>query len=223
MNEKNKLSELSIAVADDHRLMLEGLRSLLAQNGIHNVALFRTAGELIDSLRTRAYHIYIIDLEMPDMDGFALMDAIRGERPDARIIVNTIHDELWTVRRLADARVSGILLKSQDSSAVMEALGAVAAGRTYCCPEVREALQLMESRGMEHPSQREMEVLRAIADGLPSREIAGRLYISENTVEAHRKSLFAKLGVRNLADLIVKAGRRGYLGWRKAKNGGNTT
>lgn len=223
MNEKNKLSELSIAVADDHRLMLEGLRSLLAQNGIHNVALFRTAGELIDSLRTRAYHIYIIDLEMPDMDGFALMDAIRRERPDARIIVNTIHDELWTVRRLADARVSGILLKSQDSSAVMEALGAVAAGRTYCCPEVREALQQMESRGMEHPSQREMEVLRAIADGLPSREIAGRLYISENTVEAHRKSLFAKLGVRNLADLIVKAGRRGYLGWRKAKNGGNTT
>lgn len=217
MNEKNKLSELSIAVADDHRLMLEGLRSLLAQNGIHNVALFRTAGELIDSLRTRAYHIYIIDLEMPDMDGFALMDAIRRERPDARIIVNTIHDELWTVRRLADARVSGILLKSQDSSAVMEALGAVAAGRTYCCPEVREALQQMESRGMEHPSQREMEVLRAIADGLPSREIAGRLYISENTVEAHRKSLFAKLGVRNLADLIVKAGKRGYLGWRKTK------
>lgn len=211
------LSKLSIAVADDHQLMLEGISGLLAKNGMHDVALFRTGADLVRSLRTRAYHIYMIDVEMPDMDGFALIHAIRDTWPEARIIVNTIHDELWTVRRLADAHVSGILLKSQDSSAVMETLCAVAAGRTCYCPEVCEALQLMEGRGMEHPSQREMEVLRAIADGLPSREIADRLYISENTVEAHRKSLFAKLGVRNLADLIVKAGKRGYLGWRKTK------
>lgn len=217
MKQEQELAGLSIAVADDHQLMLEGIHALLAQNGINNVALFRTGAELLGSLSTRAYHIYIIDLEMPDMDGLTLIEAIRRERPKARIIVNTIHDELWTVCRLAAARVNGILLKSLDMSLVMDALRAVTGGRTYYCDEVRRALQMVEDRGLVHPSQREMEVLEAIADGLMSREIADRLYISENTVEAHRKSLFAKLGVRNIADLIVKAGKRGYLGWRKPK------
>lgn len=217
MDKKMNLQELSIAVADDHQLMLEGIGALLARNGIRNVALFRTGTDLVRSLHTRAYHIYVIDVEMPDMDGFALIHAIRDTWPEARIIVNTIHDELWTVCRLVACRVDGILFKSLDASLVMEALRAVAVGRPYYCEEVREALRMMEDKGVEHPSQREMEVLQAIAEGLVSREIADKLFISENTVEAHRKSLFAKLGVRNIADLIVKAGKRGYLGWGKDK------
>lgn len=215
MDKKMNLQELSIAVADDHQLMLEGIGALLARNGIRNVALFRTAGQLVAA--ARVYSIYMIDLEMPDMDGFALIDAIREAHPGARIIVNTIHDELWTVCRLVACRVDGILFKSLDSSLVMEALRAVAAGRPYYCEEVREALRMMEDKGVEHPSQREMEVLQAIAEGLVSREIADKLFISENTVEAHRKSLFAKLGVRNIADLVVKATKRGYLGVDRAK------
>lgn len=211
MNGKTDLSGLRIAVADDHHLILEGLRSLLAQNCISDVTLFRSASALVESLHTRAYHIYIVDLEMPDMDGFDLISAIRGARPGARIIVNTIHDELWTVRRLVAGHVNGILFKSLDTSLVLEAIRRVADGGMYYCEEVHEALQMMEERGMEHPSQREMEVLQAIADGLTSREIADKLFISENTVEAHRKNLFAKLNVRNIADLVMKAMKRGYL------------
>ena len=218
MREEMDLRELSIAVADDHQRMLEGIRTLLAKKGIRDVTLFRTARELMAYLRTRAFHIYIIDVELPDMDGFTLIDAIRRERPQARIIVNTIHDELWTVCRLVAARVDGILFKTLDASALPDALRAVADGRTYYCEEVGEALRMVEDKGIEHPSLREMEVLHAIADGRVSREIADSLCISENTVEAHRKNLFAKLGVRNIADLIVKAGRRGYLGWRKANH-----
>lgn len=80
MKQEQELAGLSIAVADDHQLMLEGIHALLAQNGINNVALFRTGAELLGSLSTRAYHIYIIDLEMPDMDGLTLIEAIRRER-----------------------------------------------------------------------------------------------------------------------------------------------
>lgn len=220
MDKKIDLRELSVAVTDDHQLMLDGIRSLLTKNGVRDVALFRTGEELVQSLRERAYHIYIIDVEMPDMDGFELVDAIRRERPRAGIIVNTIHDELWTVCRLVAAQVDGILFKSLNTSLVVDALRAVASGRTYYCDEVRDALQMVEEKGVEHPSHREMEVLRAIADGQMSREIANSLCISENTVEAHRKSLFAKLGVRNIADLIVKTGKRGYLGWRKSGSQG---
>lgn len=211
MNKKIDLPDLHIAVADDHQLMLEGLHSLLARNGITAVCLFRSAAELLGSLHAHSYHIYIVDLEMPDMDGFALIRAIRRVQPEARIIVNTIHDELWTVRRLVALQVDGILFKSLDAGLLMEAIRAIAGGGRYYCREVQAALDMMDAKGMEHPSQREMDVLRAISQGLTSREIADRLFISENTVEAHRKSLFTKLNVRNLADLVMKAIRRGYL------------
>lgn len=211
MNKKSVSSGLRIAVADDHQLILEGFRSLLTRNNINDIKLFSSAIALIDSLETLAYNIYIIDLELPDMNGFDLIQAIRKKYPDAIIIVNTIHDELWTMRRLVDNHVNGILFKSLDTSLVIEAINTVMAGKKYYCNEVQETLKIMEEKGMEHPTQREMEILQSIANGLTSKEMAKKFFISENTVEAHRKSLFSKLKVHNTADLIMKAIKRGYL------------
>ncbi len=204
------MADLRIAVIDDHNLVLEGVRSLLARNGMMQVELFRSAAALTDVLRTRPYDIYIVDVELPDMDGFLLIDAIREVWPKARIIVSTIHDELWTVRKLVARNVDGIVYKSLDMSLVVDAIHDVLSGERYYCGEVQEALRIMDN-GIDHPSQREMEVLNAIANGYTSKEIAARLFISENTVEAHRKSLFTKLEARNIADLVMKAIKRGYI------------
>ena len=211
MSENIDLSELRIAVVDDHNLVLEGFRSLLTRNGLRHVELGRSAAALTDILRTRTYDIYIIDVELPDMDGFLLIDAIREAWPSARIIVSTIHDELWTVRKLVARNVDAIVYKSLDMAHVMEAIRDVSCGEHYYCDEVMTALGMMRN-GIDHPSQREMDVLQAIAGGLTSKEIAQRLFISENTVEAHRKSLFQKLEARNIADLVMKAVKRGYIG-----------
>ena len=211
MSENIDLSELRIAVVDDHNLVLEGFRSLLTRNGLRHVELFRSAAALTDILRTRTYDIYIIDVELPDMDGFLLIDAIREAWPSARITVSTIHDELWTVRKLVARNVDAIVYKSLDMAHVMEAIRDVSCGEHYYCDEVMTALGMMRN-GIDHPSQREMDVLQAIAGGLTSKEIAQRLFISENTVEAHRKSLFQKLEARNIADLVMMAVKRGYIG-----------
>lgn len=211
MSENTDISELRIAVVDDHNLILEGFRSLLRRNGLQSVDLFRSAAAIIDILRTRPYDIYIVDVEMPDMDGYLLIDAIRDAWPESRIIVSTIHDELWTVRKLISRNVDAIVYKSLDMEHVIEAIRLVSSGKSYYCDEVKVTLNLMED-GIDHPSPREMDVLQGIAGGLTSREIAQQLYISENTVEAHRKSLFQKLKVRNIADLIMKAVKRGYIG-----------
>lgn len=197
-------------MVDDHNLVLEGFRSLLTRNGLCHVELFRSAAALTDILYTRTYDIYIVDVELPDMDGFLLIDAIREAWPSARIIVSTIHDELWTVRKLVARNVDAIVYKSLDMGHVMEAIREVQGDRHYYCDEVMAALGLMNN-GIDHPSQREMDVLQAIAGGLTSKEIAQRLFISENTVEAHRKSLFQKLEARNIADLVMKAVKRGYI------------
>lgn len=204
------LSELSVCITDDHGLILEGFRSVLTNNGISNVDIYSNAGDLLNVFSQKHYDIYIIDVEMPGMDGISLTDTIRKTYPDAKIIVSTIHDELWTLRKLAERNVDAIVYKSPDSSQMMTAIQSLLNGQQYYCAEAEAALKLM-SKDIEHPSQREMEVLQAIGNGLTSKEIADKLFISENTVEAHRKSLFTKLEARNIAELIVTAVRRGYI------------
>lgn len=147
---------------------------------------------------------------MPDIDGFTLIDIVREHKPDAKIIVNTIHQEVWIIRRMLDKKVNAILSKSTDFSKITEAIEAVINGKQYFCPEVRKKLN-RHRLTLDHPSEREIEVLRAMARGWTSKEIAAHLFISENTVETHRKKLFLKLNARNIADLIVKAIARGYI------------
>lgn len=210
MSENIDLADLRIAVVDDHSLVLEGFRSLLRHNGICNVELFRSAAALVDILKSRPYDIYIIDVEMPDMDGYLLIEAIRNVWHDSRIIVSTIHDELWVLQKLMRYNVNAIVYKSVDMKHVIDAIRSVCNDEYYYCDEVKDILGLAKDE-VCIPSSREMDVLQEIAKGHTSKEIATALCISENTVEAHRKSLFQKLKVRNLAHLIIKAVERGYI------------
>ncbi|MDE6555497.1 MAG: response regulator transcription factor [Duncaniella sp.] len=202
---------MSIAVVEDHDLVREGISTLLHNQGINDVEKFGTAHGLIDSLdNSRKYDFYIVDLELPDMDGFVLIEMIRARNPIAKLIVSTMHDEIWTLRKLLARDVNAIIYKSSGGNEIIAAIREVLAGNTYYCDEVTKALGVARDSSL-HPSVRELEVLYHIAQGKTSREIAGLMYVSENTIEAHRKSLFSKLEAVNVADLIVKAIDKGYL------------
>lgn len=211
MTDSNKLSKMNIAVVDDHDLIREGINAMLAANGVGNIARFGTATQLIEALDAgHSYDYYIVDLELPDIDGFVLIEKIRARNNSAHIIVSTVHDEIWTLRKLVARDVDAIVYKSGAGSEILKAIHEIAAGRRYYCAE---ALQALKPAGDDsrHPSPRELEVLYQIALGKTTKEIAGALFVSENTVEAHRKSLFQKLGAVNAADLILKAVKSGYL------------
>lgn len=212
MNEAQKylLQDLSVAIVDDHALILEGFKSLMQGCNAKNVETFGCASGLIDAMGRHCFDIYIIDIGLPDIDGFELIDKIRSKHAGARIIVNTIHEEIWLLRRMLDKDVNAILLKSTDFMQMVNAITAVMGGEQYFCPGVKRKIARYRQK-IEHPSERETDILKAIAGGYTSKEIANMLFISENTVEAHRKRLFIKLGARNIADLIVKAIDRGYI------------
>ncbi len=205
-----RLRDLSVAIVDDHALVLEGFKSLLNKHGVNDVVTFSKADELMDILPAHGFDIYIVDIGMPDVNGFVLIDAIRERYADARIIVNTIHEEIWLIRRMLDRGVNAILYKTTDFSRVIEAIVTVLNGERYFCPEYRKTLKRLDI-GNDIPSLREIEVLRDIARGYTSKEIASHLFVSENTVESHRKSLFSKLKARNIADLVMKAVAMGYI------------
>ncbi len=212
MNEAQRylLQDKCVAVVDDHALILEGFKSLMQGCGVDNVDTFIRGADLVSALPYRKHDLYIIDIGMPDIDGFELIDIIRSTYADARIIVNTIHEEIWLLRRMLDKGVNAIMFKSTDFTQMVEAMTTVMNGGQYFCPGLKKRLYGCR-RHIEHPSEREIEILKALAKGYTSKEIAQRLFISENTVETHRKSLFTKLGARNMADLTVKAITRGYI------------
>ncbi len=210
-------SQLKIALVDDHDLVREGLNAVLVSNGATCVDKFGSGMALIESLDLgKTYDFFVIDLELPDIDGFVLIEMLRARNPVAQIIVSTVHDEVWTLRKLLSRDVNAIIYKSGDGNEIVEAIFEILNGRNYYCKEALKTLQAAKDNSL-HPSSRELQVLYQIAQGKTSREIAAAMFITENTVEAHRKALFSKIGAVNVADLIIKSIDRGYI----KKNLGN--
>lgn len=206
--------QLKIAVVDDHDLIREGLKAILEGHGVGSVEKFGSAFALLSRLGEGVdFDFYVIDIELPDVDGLTLTGKIRAINPDARIIVSTIHDEIWTLRKLIAYNVDGIIYKSGDSEEVVTAIHEIQDGRKYYCEQVTNTLDLA-TKDANHPTARELEVLNEIALGKTSREIAEDLFVSDNTIEAHRKALLTKLGAINVADMIVKAMEKGYISKR---------
>lgn len=211
MANESRLSQMNIAIVDDHDLIREGLHAVLAIRGVNSVEKFSTATDLVSRLdKGECFDFYVIDLELPDMDGFVLIENIRARYSEARIIVSTVHDEIWTLRKLLARDVNAIIYKSGSGNEIIAAMNEILDGNKYYCEAVQRVIDTAADSS-SHPTSRELEVLNQMAQGKTSREIAAALFVSDNTIEAHRKALFHKLGAINAVDLIVKAVEKGYI------------
>ena len=210
-NRRYRLEDLSVAIVDDHELVLEGFSSYMRRQGMGQVEAFARADELLSRVESRGgFSVYIVDVELPDMDAGELIDRLRSLDERARIVVNTVHEELWVARRLMEKQVDGVMYKSGPLEQLLEAVDAVVCGRKYFCRKFRRMESQLQQTDHEL-TRREQDVLLAIAQGLSSKEIAAHLFISENTVESHRQNLLSKLAARNVAELIMKGIAAGYL------------
>lgn len=211
--EKNRiisLENISIAIVDDHDVVLEGYKSFFARNGIEGIETFSRAKQLIQRVCAKHFNIYIVDVELPDMDAYSLIDKIRELHPEARIIINTIHDEPWTVNKLSAKKVDGVVYKSGNLSQLIEAIESVVYGQHYFCGDFKKTKKRLDVQN-DILSNREKDILRNIAQGLSTKQIAEKLFLSENTVENHRKNIFRKMHVKNVAELMIKAIAVGYI------------
>lgn len=202
MDDKYKFEGVSVAIIDDHELVLEGFRSFLERNGIPDVEAFSKAQPLLDRVASHPFTIYVADVELADIEITTLIDQIRNLQPNAKIIINTMHEEMWVVNKMTEKDVDGVMYKSGELHQLLEAIAAVAKGHKFFCKKFQRLKNSLQVQN-QIPSDRELEVLAYIAKGYSTKEIAVKLFISENTVENHRKSLFRKLKANNMADLIV--------------------
>ena len=205
-----KTDKASLLIVEDHGIVALGLKTLLAENpSLGKICSVITARQAIEMSVEQHFDIYIIDVELPDMTGIDLVKSLKTLCPDAAFIFHTIHDELWTLRQMMDGGADAVVMKSDNTDELFAAINQVMAGGSYFSSNYRQACEQMEQ--YQTLSPREIEVLQLIADGLMTRDIAKRLFVSDNTIEFHRKRIMRKLAATNMAQLVKEGIARGYI------------
>lgn len=207
---------IRLVLCDDHRIVTEGLINLLANNSdVECVGTAHSAAEALVQLEHLNADVLLTDLDMPEVDGFQLAERAKAKQPDLKVVILSMHDEPALVKRAMDLGADGFLVKTAGREEVLLAVREAVAGRKHFSAGVMEAFLRNDTRtlkGMEllrGLTEREVEVLAALAEGLGNKEIGDRMGVSPRTVDSHRTNLMRKLDVHNVAGLVriaIKAG-----------------
>jgi NarL family two-component system response regulator YdfI len=209
---------IRILAADDHLIIRQGLRLILeTEDGFEMVGEASDGAEAIRLCAELYPDVVLMDLRMPGMDGLTAIERLSLEQPQVAVVILTTFNEDDLMMRGLRAGAKGYLLKDTDRETLFNTIRAAARGQTLLKPEVIARVLLQTgAAGTAAPVQtdltgRELEVLRAVAQGERSKEIALRLGISERTVKAHLASIYNRLGVDSRAAAIAVASRRGLI------------
>ena len=195
---------------DDHPLLREGIAALVGnQTDMRLVAEASNGREAIELFRTHRPDITLMDLQMPEMSGIDAMISIRGEFPDARIIVLTTHAGDVQVSRALKAGARAYLLKGSLRKELLDTIRAVHAGQKRLSSEV--AAEIAEHATDDALTPREIDVLRLVAAGNPNKEIAAQLSLTEETVKSHIRNILAKLGANDRTHAVAIGLKRGII------------
>jgi DNA-binding NarL/FixJ family response regulator len=201
---------IRILSVEDHPVFREGLATIISfEPDMLLVARASNAVEAVAEFRRHRPDVTLMDIGLPGTNGTDTLIAIRGEFPEARIIMLTTSDCDGDIQRALRAGASGYILKSMHMDELLSVIRSVHTGRRQIPPEV--AARLAEHLGDDDLTAREMDVLRLIRDGYRNKQIADQLSISENTVNFHIKNLVDKLQANDRTHAVTIALRRGLL------------
>lgn len=207
----------NIILADDHQMIIDGIKALLADDEqVTIVAEARSGVEVLQILKEKANHVHVIvmDINMPDMDGIDTSKQIRKIYPWIKILVLSMYNKPGFIQQLISAGVSGYILKNTGKEELLTAITAITQGREYFSQEVTASVMnsyRSDSRQMAvELTKREQEILKLLAGAYTTPEIAEKLFISPYTVDTHRKNLLSKLNLKNTPALVKYALENGY-------------
>ena len=202
--------QIRIMTVDDHPVLRQGIAALISDQPDMVLVSEATNGrEAIQQFRAHRPDVTLMDLQMPEMNGLDAMIAIRGEFPDARIVVLTTYTGDVQARRALQAGARAYLLKNSLHKELLDTIRAVHAGRKNLSPEV--SFELAEHVAEDSLSPLEVRVLRLIADGNSNKEIAVRLTVSEDSVKGHVRNILSKLGANDRTHAAMIGVKRGII------------
>ncbi|MFZ6009510.1 MAG: response regulator [Bacteroidota bacterium] len=204
-----------ILIADDHSMVRDGVKNLIRQNKDLTVIGEAESGsqtlELFDSLKP---DLLILDISMPDMNGMEVSKEILAKDPTANIVILSMYDDEDYISRCLEYGVKGYVVKNESGSELDYAIKSVLQGKNYFSRQAQDVIFKKYTQNVSRKKQREdtvkltkreVEIIKLIADGLTSQQMADKLFISPRTVETHRANLMKKVGVKNAVELVKKA------------------
>ncbi|HBH25535.1 MAG TPA: DNA-binding response regulator [Cytophagales bacterium] len=206
---------MKILLADDHRMFIEGISYMLREAGCEVVGIAQNGTEALAFLQQNDYpDLLMLDIEMPEMDGVEVAEKIKEEYTELKIIVLTMHDEPEFIRQMLKLGVDGYILKDAGKEILVEAVETVKSGKKYFGEKITENVFSGFTQPKSIPTkltQRELEIIRLIADQKTTGQMARELFLSKHTIETHRKNILLKLGLKNSAGLVKYAMKHGLI------------
>ena len=205
---------ISVYIVDDHELIIEGIISFLQKEKNIKVAGYATtAMACIDFFKSNTADVILMDINLPDMSGLDLCKLIKTNYAGINVIALSTLNQGSYITQIIENGASGYLLKNADKEEILAAIATVQSGKTFFSFEAGKIYKATTEKktGLPVLSKREKEILKLIAEGLTNLEISKQLFISIDTVDTHRKNLYAKLNVKNTALLIRYAIEHNYL------------
>ncbi len=206
-----KPNKIRIAIVDDHQIVIDGIRSLLeGQSDFSIVACSTSAKQMLDTLHQTAVDILLTDIMMPEMTGQQLAKKVKEQFPQIKILALSMSGQGSVVNEMInDADIAGYVLKNIGQQELSKAITKIASGGIYFSEEVLDELTRYSNVKKEnietHLTQREIEIVGLIEKELSNKEIANKLFISERTVETHRKNIFRKTKTNSVIGLVKYA------------------
>jgi DNA-binding NarL/FixJ family response regulator len=205
--------QTKVFIVDDHYLVIEGIRSLLhTDNSIEWIGHAMTAASCLAFLKQQQPDVLLMDVNLPDKSGIELCKEVRTLYPSVFVLGLSTFNEYSFVKKMMNNGASGYLLKNATKQELLEGINAAVKGKLYLSGEAAQTLQQRKNDEGPVLTQRELEVLNLIGEGLTANEIAQKLFISTNTVDTHRKNLFTKFNAKNTALLIRLATQMKFIG-----------
>ena len=204
---------IRVLVADDHQIVLQGLKTILTREGFEIVGEASDGGQAVAQALDLQPDLIVMDVSMPVMTGIEAAAQIRRAVPSARLLLLTVHTEHRYILEALRSGARGYVLKSRATSELIEAVREILNGRIYLSPGISQTVveaYLQQNMGeTESLTRREIQVLQLVAEGKTTKEIAVALAVSAKTADSHRSNIMHKLNLHSVADLVRYAIRRG--------------
>ncbi len=203
------MEKIKVLLADDHTVVREGFKALLNNSGFIEVAREASDGEMVLSrLHDEHFDLVVSDITMPRMGGVELCSQLKRKNPGMPVLLLTMHSDKEYVSKAIEAGASGYLMKDCEKEELYLAIKKIASGSTYFSSQATSSYTETEQRKPEQLrmvtelTKREQEILQLVMDGLPTKHIAEKLYISIRTVDKHRANIMEKFNVHSTVELI---------------------
>ncbi|MGJ1268348.1 response regulator [Sphingobacterium spiritivorum] len=197
---------IEIMITDDHPMVLEGLKNVLAtEEDLNLAACFTDGASLVAGLKEKQPDILLLDINLPDINSIELVARLKSTHPDMKIIALSVHNEFAVINSMLTEGASGYIQKNASGAEIITGIQTVFAGGRFLCAQSKLIMDKKTAEGLRNVpkiTRREKEILQEAAKGLTSTEIADVLFISSHTVESHRKNLIEKFKVKNIASVI---------------------